>query len=216
MRAVDPQDLRAVGVPGIVVNTFHLMRGPGTRLIKEAGGVHRFMGWDGPVVSDSGGFQVYSLIRQNPGSGTIRPNEVIFREPSSGEKLTLTPERCVQAQFQLGSDVVMCLDDCTSAEDDLAEQARSVERTVRWAKRCRAEFDLLLSQRRPSRSRPRTLGAGPFGLADSDFGSGSGPAAPAVRRRPGRGFGGAAPGVRRLPGGDRVRRLRLRGLAAHR
>jgi queuine tRNA-ribosyltransferase len=156
VRAVDPEDLRAVGVEGIVVNTFHLMRGPGTRLIKEAGGVHRFMGWDGPVVSDSGGFQVYSLIRQNPGSGAIRPNEVIFREPSSGEKLTLTPERCVQAQFQLGSDVVMCLDDCTSAEDDPAEQARSVERTVRWAKRCREEFDRLLAQRRPPRSRPQT------------------------------------------------------------
>jgi queuine tRNA-ribosyltransferase len=156
VRAVDPQDLHAVGVPGIVVNTFHLMRGPGTRLIKEAGGVHRFMGWDGPVVSDSGGFQIYSLIRQNPGSGAIRPNEVIFREPSSGEKLTLTPERCVQAQFQLGSDVVMCLDDCTNAEDEPAEQARSVQRTVRWAKRCRAEFDLLLSQRRPPRSGLRT------------------------------------------------------------
>ena len=172
VRAVDPEDLRAVGVPGIVVNTFHLMRGPGTRLIKEAGGVHRFMGWDGPVVSNSGGFQVYSLIRQNPGSGTIRPNEVIFREPSSGEKLTLTPERCVQAQFQLGSDVVMCLDDCTSAEDDPAEQARSVERTVRWAKRCRAEFDLLLSRRRPSRSRPPTseLVRPDSGLVPSDFG----------------------------------------------
>ncbi|HEX2517465.1 MAG TPA: tRNA guanosine(34) transglycosylase Tgt [Chloroflexota bacterium] len=156
VRAVDPQDLHAVGVPGIVVNTFHLMRGPGTRLIKEAGGVHRFMGWEGPVVSDSGGFQIYSLIRQNPGSGAIRPNEVIFREPSSGEKLTLTPERCVQAQFQLGSDVVMCLDDCTNAEDEPAEQARSVQRTVRWAKRCRAEFDLLLSRRRPPRSGLRT------------------------------------------------------------
>jgi queuine tRNA-ribosyltransferase len=160
VRAVDSEGLRAVGVQGVVVNTFHLMRGPGTRLIKEAGGVHRFMDWDGPVVSDSGGFQVYSLIRQNPGSGTIRPNEVIFREPSSGERLTLTPERCVQAQFQLGSDVVMCLDDCTSVADEPAEQSRSVERTVRWAKRCREEFDRLLAQSRPPRSATPRRGAG--------------------------------------------------------
>jgi queuine tRNA-ribosyltransferase len=150
VRAVDPEDLGAVGVQGIVVNTFHLLRNPGVGLIKRAGGVHRFMGWDGPVLSDSGGFQVYSLIRQNPSSGVIRPNEVIFREPSSGERLVLTPERCVQAQLRLGSDVVMCLDDCTSAEDDETEQARSVERTVRWARRCRAELDKLVAgQRRP-------------------------------------------------------------------
>jgi queuine tRNA-ribosyltransferase len=153
VRAVDPDDLRAIGVQGIVVNTFHLLRNPGVGLIKRAGGVHRFMGWDGPVLSDSGGFQVYSLIRQNPNSGVIRPNEVIFREPSSGERLVLTPERCVQAQVRLGSDVVMCLDDCTSAEDDEAEQARSVERTVRWARRCRAELDKLVAEQRGPGSR---------------------------------------------------------------
>jgi queuine tRNA-ribosyltransferase len=143
VRAVDAADLRAVGVRGVVVNTFHLLRSPGTRLIKEGGGVHRFMDWDGPVISDSGGFQVYSLIRQNPGSGVIRPNEVIFRETSTGERWSLSPERSVQAQFQLGSDVVMCLDDCTSVEDPESEQALSVERTVRWARRCRREFDKL-------------------------------------------------------------------------
>ena len=143
VRTLDSTDLSAVGVDAIVVNTFHLLRAPGARLIKAAGGVHRFMGWDGPVLSDSGGFQVFSLIRQNPAAGTIRANEVIFKEPDTGEKVVLTPEKCIQLQFQLGSDIVMCLDDCTSAEDDLAEQERSVERTVRWAKRCRAEFDKL-------------------------------------------------------------------------
>jgi queuine tRNA-ribosyltransferase len=164
VRTVDPDDLRAVGVQGIVVNTFHLLRNPGVGLIKLAGGVHRFMGWDGPVLSDSGGFQVYSLIRQNPSSGVIRPNEVIFREPSSGERLVLTPERCIQAQLRLGSDVVMCLDDCTSAEDDEGEQARSVERTVRWARRCRAEFDKLVAEQRgsgrPGSRSPAASGAG--------------------------------------------------------
>jgi queuine tRNA-ribosyltransferase len=148
VRALDAADLRTAGVEALVVNSFHLLRTPGARLIKSAGGVHRFMGWDGPVLSDSGGFQVYSLVRQHPGAGAIRPNEVIFKEPGSGEKIVLTPERAIQLQFQLGSDIVMCLDDCTSAEDDEAEQARSVERTVRWARRCKAEFEKLAGGRR--------------------------------------------------------------------
>ncbi|HEY7294676.1 MAG TPA: tRNA guanosine(34) transglycosylase Tgt, partial [Dehalococcoidia bacterium] len=126
---------------------------PGARLVKEAGGVHRFMDWDRPVLSDSGGFQVYSLIRQNPGAGVIRPNEVIFREPSTGERITLTPERVIQVQFQLGSDVMMCLDDCTSVDAPLEEQAASVDRTVRWARRCKAEFGKLVGS-----SRERTRG----------------------------------------------------------
>jgi queuine tRNA-ribosyltransferase len=96
------------------------------------------------VLSDSGGFQVFSLIRQNPNAGTIRQNEVIFREPATGEKIVLTPEKVIQLQLQLDSDIVVCLDDCTSADESEAEQARAVERTVRWAGRCRAEFDRLL------------------------------------------------------------------------
>ena len=143
VRTLDSTDLSRIGIEALVVNSFHLLRAPGARLVKAAGGVHRFMGWDGPVLSDSGGFQVFSLIRQNPAAGTIRANEVIFREPSSGEKVVLTPEKCIQLQFQLGSDIVMCLDDCTSSEEDQAEQEQAVERTVRWAKRCRAEFDKL-------------------------------------------------------------------------
>ena len=148
VRSLDATDLRTVGIEALVVNSFHLMRTPGARLIKAAGGVHAFMGWDGPVLSDSGGFQVYSLIRQNPDAGTIRNNEVIFKEPTTGEKVLLTPEKCIQIQFQLESEIVMCLDDCTSAEDAVSEQERSVERTVRWAKRCRAEFEKLASGRK--------------------------------------------------------------------
>jgi len=151
VRAVDARDLRLIDVAGVVVNSFHLLRTPGARLIKEAGGVHRFMDWDRPVVSDSGGFQVYSLIRQNPAAGVIRPNEVIFREPSTGERVTLTPEKVIQVQFQLGSDVMMCLDDCTGVDAPLAEREQSVARTVRWARRCKAEFDKLAGSRSGSR-----------------------------------------------------------------
>jgi queuine tRNA-ribosyltransferase len=140
---VSAADLRAVGIEGVVVNAFHLLRRPGARVVQAAGGVHRFMGWDGPILSDSGGFQVWSLIRQDSAHGVIRDNEVIFREPATGEKWNLTPERVINLQLQLGSDVLVCLDDCTDAADPEGEQERSVARTVKWARRSRVEFDRL-------------------------------------------------------------------------
>lgn len=141
VRGVSSEDLRGIGIEGLVVNAFHLLRRPGARVVQAAGGLHRFMDWSGPILSDSGGFQVWSLIRQDPNRGVIRDNEVIFREPSTGEKWNLTPERVVRLQFQLGSDIVVCLDDCTDADAPESEQERSVERTVKWARRCREEFD---------------------------------------------------------------------------
>ncbi|MGH2379737.1 MAG: tRNA guanosine(34) transglycosylase Tgt [Candidatus Limnocylindria bacterium] len=148
VRGVSSQDLRAIGIEGVVVNAFHLLRRPGARVVQAAGGIHRFMDWNGPILSDSGGFQVWSLIRQDPNRGVIRDNEVIFREPSTGEKWNLTPERIVGLQFQLGSDIAICLDDCTDADAPESEQERSVERTVRWAKRCREAFDRQVVERR--------------------------------------------------------------------
>jgi queuine tRNA-ribosyltransferase len=148
VRGVSSADLRAIGIEGVVVNAFHLLRRPGARVVQAAGGIHRFMDWSGPVLSDSGGFQIWSLIRQDPNRGVIRDNEVIFREPSTGERWNLTPERVVGIQLQLGSDIVVCLDDCTDAEAPEAEQERSVERTVRWARRCREELDRQIAQRR--------------------------------------------------------------------
>src|SRR5918998_6140992 len=147
VRGVSSDDLRQIGVEAVVVNAFHLLRRPGARVVQAAGGIHRFMDWDRPIVSDSGGFQIWSLIRQDPNRGVIRDNEVIFREPSTGEKWNLTPERVIGLQLQLGSDIVVCLDDCTDADAPEAEQERSVERTVRWARRCRDELDRLMAQR---------------------------------------------------------------------
>jgi queuine tRNA-ribosyltransferase len=155
VRAVDAGDLRAAGVPAAVVNSFHLMRAPGARLIKQAGGVHAFMGWDGPLVSDSGGFQVYSLIRQNPAAGVIREHEAIFREPSTGEKWIWSPAKSILVQYQLGTDVMMCLDDCTDVGAPAREQELAVERTVRWARRCKAEFEKLAGGRRAGGVRPQ-------------------------------------------------------------
>ena len=147
VRGVTSADLRAVGIEGLVVNAFHLLRRPGARVVQAAGGLHRFMDWEGPILSDSGGFQVWSLIRQDPSRGVIRDNEVIFREPETGEKWSLTPERVIGVQLQLGSDIAVCLDDCTDADAPADEQERSVERTLRWARRCREELDRQVAQR---------------------------------------------------------------------
>jgi len=152
---VTSADLRGVGVEAVVVNAFHLLRRPGARVIQGGGGIHAFMDWDGPVLSDSGGFQVWSLIRQDPARGVIRDREVIFREPATGEKWILTPERVIQLQFQLGSDIAVCLDDCTDADSPAGEQERSVERTVAWARRSREEFDRLAGQLRAGQEPPR-------------------------------------------------------------
>lgn len=153
VRNVGSDGLQSIEIPALVVNAFHLMRRPGVRIIQHCGGIHRFMGWDKTIMSDSGGFQIYSLIRQNPNHGVIRPNEVIFRESGSSRKWRLTPEKSIQLQFKIGSDVMVCLDDCTNTLDSVEEQELSVDRTIRWARRCKDEFARLMQDADPSKSR---------------------------------------------------------------
>ena len=146
LRAAGFDDAEAANVPGVVMNTFHLYQRPGAKLVKALGGLHEFCGWPGAILTDSGGFQLFSLIRENPSYGEIRDGEIIFR-PASGGKLIFTPEKCVQAQYQLGSDILMALDLCTHPDDPPEAQRRSVDLTVAWARRCRAEFDKLFAGR---------------------------------------------------------------------
>ncbi|MFZ5916200.1 MAG: tRNA guanosine(34) transglycosylase Tgt [Chloroflexota bacterium] len=156
VRSVDSRDLAACGVTGLVVNTFHLMSRPGAGLIKSLGGVHRFMGWQRPVASDSGGFQLMSMIRANPRYGTISERGIHFTHiDRGGDRVRFTPEKSMQVQFDLAADIMICLDDCPGPEASLAEVAESVGRTVSWARRCRAEFDRLLAVgRRDGGARP--------------------------------------------------------------
>ncbi|MEX1369159.1 MAG: tRNA guanosine(34) transglycosylase Tgt [Nannocystaceae bacterium] len=149
VRSVDASDLQAVGVPALMINAYHLMTRPGIRVVQRLGGLHQFAGWSGPIVTDSGGFQVFSLIRENPKHGQIRDNEVVFRPPDGRDKLILTPEKVVQTQFRLGADVMVALDDCTGPEAPADEQRRAVDRTVAWARRALEEFERQLAQRRP-------------------------------------------------------------------
>ncbi|MEM9454057.1 MAG: tRNA guanosine(34) transglycosylase Tgt [Myxococcota bacterium] len=149
VRSVDASDLEAVGIPALMINAYHLMTRPGIRVVQRLGGLHAFAGWSGPIVTDSGGFQVFSLIRQNPKHGQIRDREIVFRPPDGRDKLILTPEKVVQTQFRLGADVMVALDDCTGPEAPVDEQRRAVDRTVAWARRAREEFERQLEQRCP-------------------------------------------------------------------
>lgn len=159
VRAVDSVDLEEVGIQAVVMNTYHLMQHPGSSTVQALGGIHAMSGWRRPIVTDSGGFQAYSLIRQNAKYGKLDDDGITFQPDGADRKFQLTPEKCVQLQLSYGSDVVMCLDDCTHVSDSLEEQHKSVDRTIRWAQRCRREFDRLIKEKKLSdERRPQIFG----------------------------------------------------------
>ena len=138
VRTVDSVDLENCGVQGLVMNTYHLMTKPGATAIKSFGGLNKFTGWKHPIITDSGGFQVFSLIRENASFGEIRPNEIIFRR--DGKKTVLSPEKCIQSQLAYGSDILMALDYCTHPNDPYERQKEAVAVTIRWGKKCMTAF----------------------------------------------------------------------------
>lgn len=157
VRAVDAEDLERCGIAAVVMNAFHLMQRPGSAAVQALGGLHAMSGWRRPIMTDSGGFQAYSLIRQNPRFGSLTDRGVQFRPEGGVHRLLLTPEKSTRKQLTFGADVAICLDDCTHSEEPEATQAESVARTLAWARRCRAEFDRVLSQRKRSDGRPPLL-----------------------------------------------------------
>lgn len=156
VRALDATDLEAVGVSALMMNAFHLMRRPGSTTVRSLGGLHRMSGWERPVVTDSGGFQAYSLLRQDPSAGTLGDDGIAVRQDRGSRRFRLTPEKSVRLQLGYGADVITCLDDCTHPDDPHERQALSVKRTIEWAARSRAELDRLVVQKRLDEpSRPR-------------------------------------------------------------
>ena len=143
IRSLDSEDLRLVGVKGVVVNAYHLMTEPGISVIKQAGGIKKFMNWDGVVISDSGGFQLLSLVYRDANLGEINEKGIEFYKIVSGKrkKYSFTPEKSIQIQFDLGSDVMVCLDDCPRDNARDEEIELSVKRTIEWARRCKIEFE---------------------------------------------------------------------------
>jgi queuine tRNA-ribosyltransferase len=134
VKGLTPQQLEEVGARIILGNTYHLTLRPGDELIAELGGLHRFMCWDGPILTDSGGFQVYSLAQ----SRKITDHAAVFRSHIDGALLELTPEKAVAIQENLGSDIAMCLDECPPADTPPEYLYEAVRRTLHWAERCRA------------------------------------------------------------------------------
>lgn len=154
VRSVDSFDLEKCGIQALMMNTFHLMQKPGSSTIKNLNGVHRMSGWSSPIFTDSGGFQSYSLIRENSKYGSITDQGIVFRPNNSSRKLKLTPEKSIQLQFSYGADVLFCLDDCTHIDDSFKRQEQAVRRTIKWAQRSKSEFERLLNQKHICQHRP--------------------------------------------------------------
>ncbi len=133
VKAMTPEELVSGGAQIILANTFHLMLRPGTDIIRRHGGLHDFMHWQRPILTDSGGFQVWSLAQFRQ----ISEQGVTFRSPVDGDLTFLGPEEAIRIQHELGSDIVMVLDDCTAFPVEQDNARRSMELSLRWAERCR-------------------------------------------------------------------------------
>jgi queuine tRNA-ribosyltransferase len=128
-----PAQLREAGAQMVLANTYHLALRPGSQIVAELGGLHRFMDWQGPILTDSGGFQVFSLAQTRK----LDDDKVVFKSHIDGSTLELSPERAVEIQEQLGADCIMCLDECPPSGESVEKIQKAVDRTTRWAWRCR-------------------------------------------------------------------------------
>ena len=132
VKTLTPEELSALGTKIVLGNTYHLYLRPGIALIEGLGGLHRFMGWHGPLITDSGGYQVFSLAQLRQ----VSDDGVLFRSHIDGSEHSLTPELAIQFQEALGADIIMALDECPPYSNDLDAVRESMERTHRWAQRC--------------------------------------------------------------------------------
>ncbi|MBW7958779.1 MAG: tRNA guanosine(34) transglycosylase Tgt [Candidatus Promineofilum sp.] len=133
IKAMRPRDLAELGATLVLANTYHLYLRPGDELVRDMGGLHRFMGWDGPILTDSGGFQVFSLSDTR----TIDANGVTFKSHLDGSRHNFTPEKSISIQENLGADIIMMFDECPPP-NDYDYVRRSLDRTHAWAERCLA------------------------------------------------------------------------------
>ncbi len=138
VKCLDAHDVRACGVDCLMINTLHLSSAPGTSLVKALGGAHAFMGWDGIIASDSGGFQALSMTGGG-GQASVTAEGIVYRDKHRGPT-TLSPEKCIQKQLQLGADILFCLDHCARADATPGELDEAVANTIAWSRRCKEEF----------------------------------------------------------------------------
>jgi queuine tRNA-ribosyltransferase len=149
VKGLDSNDLKVAKVRGVVVNTFHLMNELGGKTLEDVGGIKKYMNWEGLVASDSGGFQIMSLVHQKKIESKLTDEGVEFfwSSKKKNNKFILTPEKSIQIQFQIGSDIVICLDDFSPVTSNLEKKKESVRRTIKWAKQCKIEFQRQIEER---------------------------------------------------------------------
>jgi len=166
IKSISKADLQEINMGPMVVNTYHLYLQPGVKTIKKASGIHNFMNWRGPLLSDSGGYQVFSLIHKNPQMGKITDKKVIFKSPLDGSKHELTPRKAIQIQFDLGVDMMVCLDDPSPNSYSKDDIKKAVQRTVVWARICKDEYEKQIKKRNLSgKNKPLIFGViqgGPY------------------------------------------------------
>ena len=133
VKAMLPEEVKSLGAEIILSNTYHLYLRPGHDMVREAGGLHKFMNWDRPILTDSGGFQVFSLGAMRK----ISEEGVKFRSHIDGSSHMLTPEKSIEVQNALGSDIMMAFDECAPYPADYSYVKNSLERTTRWLRRCK-------------------------------------------------------------------------------
>ncbi len=162
LKNLSPDDTALLKIPAMVVNTFHLFLQPGSDLVARAGGVNKFMGYGLPLLSDSGGFQVFSLIHQSRDQkpmGKITDDGVIFKSPLDGSKHELDPEKSIQIQFDLGTDMIVAFDDCPPNQSDEKSIKKAVSRTIAWADRSKKEYLRQIKKRKlDENARPLIFG----------------------------------------------------------
>ncbi|MBI4250778.1 tRNA guanosine(34) transglycosylase Tgt [Candidatus Uhrbacteria bacterium] len=149
VRNISPDELRNLGAEIILSNTYHLIQRPGLAVLEKHGGLHRFMRWDGPLLTDSGGYQVFSLAKRRK----ITPDGVTFQSEIDGSSIKLTPESVIDAQLTIGSDIIMVLDECPPHPCSYEYAEQSLATTLRWAERSKKHFEKRMKQKRVSPTR---------------------------------------------------------------
>jgi len=158
VKMIEPEEVSGLGYEIILSNTYHLWRKPGEKVIKKAGGLGQFMHWPGPILTDSGGYQAFSLgVRAQTRFGIngvkITDEGVYFADPENGEKLFLSPEKAIEIQLTLGVDILMCLDECPPYSANKKQIKKAIQRTTSWAQRS-LEFFQKKTQNIPEAKRP--------------------------------------------------------------
>ena len=161
VKGLEPGEVAATGAEVLLSNTYHMHLAPGEKQVKKLGGLHAFCRWPGPILTDSGGFQVFSLAKVRK----ITEEGVTFKDPASGQEIFITPEKSMQIQMDLGSDIIMAFDDVTGLDptQQKVREEEAVDRTHRWLLRCLAEFKKLTKDLPPAK-RPLLFGIAQGGL----------------------------------------------------